>query len=219
QALHVIAAETEPVASRQGRDGVVERLPNERDVASSIRSRVLARPGDLFAGQRLHPAPGAHAIDVALGEHRAQPRRQAAAPLVVAKKRLPLPGALVDPVQIGVQGIGDLARSLRTIERVGGPIKERPVLANEPLPRVLVSFGTQPCEIEIGGMDAHVSRPAPLPRAYHFFHRFSHHAGSARTGGSGSPIFLRMSAMFHPVSRPSSAASPACTSGTAGRYP
>src|SRR5207244_11759456 len=105
-------------------------------------------------GQRFHSALEPDAIDVALSENGAQPRGQAAAPLVVAKERLPLTPGGPDAVQLRVQRIGDLARALRAIERVGGAIQERPVLADESLPRVLVAFCSQPCELKIGATAA-----------------------------------------------------------------
>src|SRR5439155_11441096 len=206
QLLHVVAAEAEPVAGRQGRDRTAERLLYERDVARSIRIRVLGARGNVSVGQRFHPALDAHAIDVALREDGAQPRGQTAATLVIPQQRLPFAAAALHAVQIGIQRVGDLARALRAIERVGGAIEKRPVLANEPLPRVLVAVGTQPCELEIRGIGAHgFSRPPSL-LLYHFFQSLSHHAGSARTGTSG-PIFLLMSARFQPVRRASCSAS------------
>src|SRR5205807_270313 len=160
QFLHGVAAGTGWMARRDRRDRTRGRLPHERGVARAIRIRLVMTTGAgrrlFLVGQRFHSALNADAIDVALSENGAQPRGQAAAPLVVAKERLPLTRGGPDAVQLRVQRIGDLARALRAIERVGSAIQERPVLADESLPRVLVAFGTQPCELEIGGMGAHV---------------------------------------------------------------
>src|SRR5262249_51207946 len=115
--LHVVAAEPQAVTGRECRDGSSERLTDQRDVSRSMRVRRLAARGCLFVRQARSPALDTHAIDVPLHEYRAQPRRQAAAPLVVPKERLPLSGRGLDAVQLCVQRIRSLTRALRTVQR------------------------------------------------------------------------------------------------------
>ena len=57
----------------------------------------------------------------------------------VPEERLTFPVTLADAVQVGVEGIGQLARTARRIERVGGAIQHGPVFADEVLPGRLVA--------------------------------------------------------------------------------
>jgi hypothetical protein len=135
--------------------------------AIGIRCRIARRlvemdvsPFDraLFVRKRLEPAVRADAIDVSLRQHRTQPRRQAAAALKVAKERL--------TVEIRVQGIGEIARTARWVQRVGGAVEDRPVLEDEALPGLLVPGRALPCELEIGGVRGTHARSVPQRHHY-----------------------------------------------------
>src|SRR5262245_44399334 len=98
----------------------------------------------LLVGKRLHPPVRADAIDVSLRQHGAQPRRQTAAALKVSKERL--------AVEIRIQRIGEIARTARGVEGVGGTVEDRPVLEDEALPRLLVPGRALTRELEVRGV-------------------------------------------------------------------
>src|SRR5262249_44741451 len=98
-------------------------------------------------------------------EHGAEPGGEAAATLKIAEQRLPIRLAVADAVEIPVERIGKLARRTRSIERVGRTIQDRPVFADEPLPRALAPRRAQPRQLEI----RRVGRPAIRPRSRYSF--------------------------------------------------
>ena len=70
-----------------------------------------------------------------------EPRRQAAAAVEVPEQRPALALALTQPEQLGIQRVCRFARGSRPIDRVGGAIQNRPMLADEVLPGRFVAVG------------------------------------------------------------------------------
>jgi hypothetical protein len=103
-----------------------------------------------FLGQRFEASLGTQPIDVTLRQDRAQPRGEAAAAIEVPEERPPI--AIPDPVQLGIQCVGQLASTAGWIERLRRAEKYRTVLADEALPGLLVAGRAPACELEIGGV-------------------------------------------------------------------
>src|SRR5258708_40099192 len=66
----------------------------------------------------------------------------------VAKERLSTVVAL-DAIKLGVQGVSQLTSAAASIERVGSTIEQGPILADEALPRLLISGCALPCEFDV----------------------------------------------------------------------
>src|SRR5690349_10930400 len=84
-----------------------------------------------------------------LSQDGAQPGRQAAAPMEIAKERLPLAGPLADAVEVRIQGIREIARSPARLDGVGRSIQEGPLFQHEVIPRSVVPSRTGTGESEI----------------------------------------------------------------------
>src|SRR5438045_8819222 len=60
----------------------------------------------------------------------------------IPEERLPIAAAFLNAEQIRVECVGQLARATCRIDRVGGSVQWRPVLAHEVVPRGVVTGGT-----------------------------------------------------------------------------
>lgn len=151
QVLGVVAAQSQTVSSRQAVDGIQQRTLDECQPACSIevRRRRRRRRFRRFVGEGLETFPGSHAIHVPLREHRAEPGRQTASPVIIGEERAPLPAALGQAEQVRVQRVCQIAGTPAGLERIRGPIKGWPIFANELLPRVLVTVSARAGQREI----------------------------------------------------------------------
>src|SRR5678816_948320 len=76
--------------------------------------------------QRLEPPLRTQPVNVPLRQHGTQPGGQAAASVEVAEERT--------LEELAVDAVREIARSTRWIDRVGGTIEDRPMLADEMFP-------------------------------------------------------------------------------------
>src|SRR4029079_1648610 len=81
----------------------------------------------------------ADAIAEPLRQHGAEPRGETAPSVEVAKERRPFAVACLQSKQLGVDAVGDLARSAGRIDGVGRAGETGAVLAHHVLPRRLVT--------------------------------------------------------------------------------
>jgi hypothetical protein len=113
------------------------------------RFTIDGSPLGLLFRQRFDAPPEAKGIDVTLGENSPEPRRKAASSVVIAKQRAASGNSRVEPVQISIQGIRELSRSAGGINRIGGAVQHRSVLANEVLPCLFIPLSAADREREI----------------------------------------------------------------------
>ena len=123
--LRIVAGEAQAIARRQRRNGGCQHGAHRRDEARAIRidgRSTLARSGAgrALVGQRLELAGFAMPIDEALRDERSQPRREAAAAVEVAEDGLADAVLLLQPEELGVQRLRDLARAAAGIDGVRG---------------------------------------------------------------------------------------------------
>ena len=156
QLLLIVTAEPKAVARAQSRDRNREDAaqPRKMIVQHSRLSSHCTEYGNgrLFSdlvGERFEPALHADAIDVALREHRAQPRGEAAPPVEIVKQRAPFAVAFLQTVQVGIQRVGELAGAAAWIERIGRSIQHGPVFEDKSFPGRLVTGRALPRKREI----------------------------------------------------------------------
>ena len=106
--------------------------------------------GRLVFGQRVGAACGSRTIDLPLREHRPQPGGKAAAAVKIAEQGLPLAVAFPQTEQIGMDGIGELARVPAGIDCRRGAVQGRTELLDEVIPGGLVPGRAGGSQREIG---------------------------------------------------------------------
>jgi hypothetical protein len=104
--------------------------------------------------QRLEAATDPKAIDAPLSQYGAQPGRETASTVVIAKERLPPAVAFLEAKELAVQRIGEIACATARVDRLGRSIQGRPVFANEVFPGALVTAGASDSQREILEMQA-----------------------------------------------------------------
>jgi hypothetical protein len=106
QILRIVAGQPQTIAGTERRDGVLDRMPDEPQIAIPIgldlqcarrqhQRRIVVR-------QRFHPAIRPQPVHVPLRQYGPQPRRQAAAAVKVAEKGLALARVLAEPEEVRV---------------------------------------------------------------------------------------------------------------------
>jgi hypothetical protein len=118
------------------------------------RSACHGRDGRRIVGQRIVPAARAQPIDVALRQHRAQPRAELAAPVEIPEQRLPrAASAVAHAIEIGVQRVGEIAGVAGGIDGVGRPVEQWPMHGDEGLPRLVLARRTGDGQREVFQME------------------------------------------------------------------
>ena len=153
EVLRIVAGQSKPVPRRETRDCGGNGSPHQREESRPLRvGRVRFggnRVGILFGRQRVEQACAPHAVHVPLSQHGAQPRREAAPSVEVAKERQPFAVPLPQPEQVRVQRVREVARAARAVDRIGRAVEHRPVLAHEMLPRPFVSLRARACKRKV----------------------------------------------------------------------
>ena len=144
-------------------DRMRERILQQMQVAVALGVLMPLGRRDRLRGflvRQFFVAPGdPHAIDEPLRQDRAQPRREAAAAVKIAKQGLTIGSAIGDAEQVAVERIHELPRPAGRVHGVGGAIERRPELAHEVFPRVFVARRAPAGEREILEMQG---RQVPL---------------------------------------------------------
>jgi hypothetical protein len=153
QFLGIVAAQPETVSRLECGHRSGDAVTHPAHISGSLRVYLVAgrrqRAWRLVFRQRIVTADAPDPIDVALRQHRAQPRGQTAASVEVAEMRSALAVTHVEPEQLAVERVREIARPASGIDGIRRSVQNRPMLANEMLPRRLRSLRARARERQV----------------------------------------------------------------------